>query len=188
MAREKAAVTCDVAVEVTLNPSLELCLGMDVGPTESLWVRIEEQTALGNIVVSVCCGTPGQEEEVDEAFKQLKTTSCMQSLALGGKFSFSNICWKRNISVHNNPGGIDDNFLTQVVKDLTRRGSLLDLIHANMERLTGNVKVEGSLGYYDPKMLEFKILRARRGSQGKIGLDFRRAILGLCKNVLVRSH
>lgn len=94
MAREKAAVTCDVAVEVTLNPSLELCLGMDVGLTESLWVRIEEQTALGNIVVSVCCGTPGQEEEVDEAFKQLKTTSCMQSLALGGKFSFSNICWK----------------------------------------------------------------------------------------------
>lgn len=69
---------CHVAVEVTLQPqSLELCLGVGDKPTESLWVRIEEQTALGNIVVSVCCGTPDQEEEVDEAFKQLETTSCI---------------------------------------------------------------------------------------------------------------
>lgn len=66
-------MTCDVAVEVTLRPqSLELCLGMVVEPMESLWVKFEEQIALGNILVSVCCGTPDQEE--DEAFKQLKTT------------------------------------------------------------------------------------------------------------------
>lgn len=64
-------MTCDVAVEVTLQPqSLELCLGMDVEPMESLWAKTEEQFALGNIVVSVCCGTPDQEEEVE----QLKTT------------------------------------------------------------------------------------------------------------------
>lgn len=81
-------MTCDVAVEVTLQPlSLELCLGMDIEPTESLWVRIEEQTALGNIMVSICCRTSDQEEEMDEVFKQLKTTSCMQSLALMEKFN-----------------------------------------------------------------------------------------------------
>lgn len=63
-------------MEVTLqSQSLELCLGVDDKPTESLWVRIEEQAALGDIVVSVCCGT--QEEEVDEAFKQLETSSCI---------------------------------------------------------------------------------------------------------------
>lgn len=41
-------MACDVAVEVTLQPqSLELCLGMDVEPTESLRVRTEEQTGSG---------------------------------------------------------------------------------------------------------------------------------------------
>lgn len=68
-------MTPDVAVEVTLqSQSLELCLGIDLEPMESLWVRMEEQTALGNIVVRVCCGTRDQEEEVDEAFEQLKTS------------------------------------------------------------------------------------------------------------------
>lgn len=65
-----------------------------------------------------------------------------------------------------------------------RRGSLLDLIPANKERLTGDVKAEGSLGYNDPKMVEFKILRVRR--QDWTGLQ--ENSLGLCKNVLVGSH
>lgn len=139
-------------------------------------------------MVPVCCGTPDQEEEVDKAFEQLKTSSYMQILAPLGKFNLSNICWKSNTAVHNNPGSINGNFLTQVVKDLMRRGSLLALIQTNKERLTGDVKVEGNLGYNDPKMVEFKVLRARRESEGKIGLHFRRTVLGLCKNVFVGSH
>lgn len=49
-----------------------------------------------------------------------------------------------------------------------RRGSLLDLILANKEGLTGDVKVEGSLGYNDPTMVKFNILRAKRGSEGRL--------------------
>lgn len=59
-------------MEVTLQPqSLELCLGMDNEPMKSFWVKTEEQIALGNIVVSVCCGTPDQEE-VDETENNFK--------------------------------------------------------------------------------------------------------------------
>lgn len=59
-----------------------------------------------------------------------------------------------------------------------RRGSLLGLIHAKKERLTGDVKVEGSLGYNDPKMLEFKILRAKRKSERKISAGLKENSLG----------
>lgn len=69
-----------------------------------------------------------------------------------------------------------------------RRSSLLDLIHAKKVGLTGDVKAEGSFGYNDPKMVKFKILRARRGAEGKIRLNFRRTVLGLYKDVLVGSH
>ena len=41
---------------------MEICLGMDEEPTESLWVRIKEKTGKGDIVVSICYRLPDQEE------------------------------------------------------------------------------------------------------------------------------
>lgn len=39
----------------------------------------------------------------------------------------------------------DESFLTQVVEEPMKTDALLDLIHTNKERLTGETKVEGSL-------------------------------------------
>ena len=52
---------------------------------------------------------------------------------------------------------IDDNFLMQMVDELTRRGVLLDLVLINKEGLVEAVKVEGSLGCSDHEMVEFRI-------------------------------
>lgn len=50
---------------------------------------------------------------------------------------------------------IDDNFLAQVVTELTRRGSTLDLLLTDKEELHGDVKAGGITGYSiretDPK-------------------------------------
>ncbi|KAK4830111.1 LOW QUALITY PROTEIN: hypothetical protein QYF61_008538 [Mycteria americana] len=46
---------------------LELCLGMDERPTETLWVRIKERTGKGDIVAGICYRPPNQLEQVDKA-------------------------------------------------------------------------------------------------------------------------
>lgn len=45
---------------------MELCLGKDEEPAESLYVCIRGQTKMGNVVVGVCYRLPDQEK-VDEA-------------------------------------------------------------------------------------------------------------------------
>ena len=64
---------------------------------------------------------------------------------------------------------------------------MLDLVLTNKEGLMGNVKLKGSLGCNDHKMVEFKILRAARRVHSKLAtLDFRRADFGLFRDLLGR--
>jgi len=54
--------------------SLELCLGMDEEPPESLWV-------------GACCRSPDQEEQVNKALcRQIGAASLSQALVLLGEF------------------------------------------------------------------------------------------------------
>ncbi|GAB0208110.1 PDZ domain-containing protein 2 [Grus japonensis] len=81
---------------------------------------------------------PYQEEEVDEAFyRQLEVASRSQALVLMGDFNHPDICWKGNAARHTQSRrflqNINDNFLTQVVEEPTRRGVLLDLVLTNKE-------------------------------------------------------
>ena len=46
---------------------IELCLGMDDVPSESLWVRVKEKTGNGDILMGACYRLPDQEEPADEA-------------------------------------------------------------------------------------------------------------------------
>ena len=46
---------------------MELCLGMDEEPTESLWVRIKGRAGTGDIIVGVCYRLPNLEDRVDES-------------------------------------------------------------------------------------------------------------------------
>ena len=71
---------------------------------------------------------------------------------------------------------MEDNFLTQLVSELTRGGALLDLLLVNREELVGQVKAGGRLGCSDHEMIEFSILgETKRGVSKPATLDFRRA-------------
>ncbi|GAB0179591.1 hypothetical protein GRJ2_000424400 [Grus japonensis] len=64
---------------------------------------------------------------------------------------------------------------------------MLDLILTNKEGLVGDIKLKGSLGCSDDKMVEFRILRAARRVRSKLTtLDFRRADFGLFRDLLGR--
>ncbi|GAB0208438.1 hypothetical protein GRJ2_003309500 [Grus japonensis] len=171
---------------------MELHLGMDEEPTESLWVRIKGRAGAGDIIVGVCYRPPDQGDGADEAlYRQIGAASRSQALVLMGKFNHPDICWRDNTAERKQSRKflecIDDNFLLQVIEEPTRRGAMLDLVLTNKEGLVGDVKLKGSLGCNDHKMVEFRILRAARRARSKLtALDFRRADLGLFRDLLGR--
>ncbi|GAB0203845.1 hypothetical protein GRJ2_002850100 [Grus japonensis] len=171
---------------------MELHLGMDEEPTESLWVRIKGSAGAGDIIAGVCYRPPDQGDRADEAlYRQIGAASRSQALVLMGDLNHPDICWRDNAAERKQSRKFlecaDDNFLLQVIEEPTRRGAMLDLILTNKEGLVGDVKLKGSLGCSDHEMVEFKILRAARRVRSKLtALDFRRADFGLFRDLLGR--
>ncbi|GAB0186968.1 mitochondrial enolase superfamily member 1 [Grus japonensis] len=171
---------------------MELHLGMDEEPTKSLWVRIKGRAGAGNIIAGICYRPPDQGDQADEAlYRQIGAASRSQALVLMGDFNHPDICWRDNAAERKQSRKflecVDDNFLLQVTEEPTRRGAMLDLILIKKEGLVGDVKLKGSFGCSDHKMVEFRILRAARRAHSKLNtLDFRRADFGLFRDLLGR--
>ncbi|GAB0179469.1 hypothetical protein GRJ2_000412200 [Grus japonensis] len=113
--------------------------------------------------VSTCTRPPDQEEDINEAFyRWLEEALRSQDLVLMRDFDHPDSCCKGNTARHTQSRrflqSIDDNFLTQVVEEPTRRGVLLDLVLTKKGGLVGDVKVGGSLDCSDHEMVEFRIL------------------------------
>ena len=64
-----------------------------------------------------------------------------------GDFNFPDICWKYNTAERDQSRRflerVADNFLTQLVSELTREGALLDLLFVDREGLVEDVVVRG---------------------------------------------
>ncbi|PKU31806.1 dtw domain-containing protein 2 [Limosa lapponica baueri] len=171
--------------------SMELHLGMDEDPTESLWVRIKGNTGAGDGTVRVCYRPPDQSDREGGAlYRQTGAASRSQALVLMGDFNHPDMCWRDNTAGHKKSRKflehVDDNFLLQLVEPM-RKGTVLDLDLTNKEGLVGNVKLKGSLGCSGHEMVEFKILRAARRVCSKLTtLDFRRADFGLLRDLIGR--
>ncbi|PKU48684.1 glycerol kinase [Limosa lapponica baueri] len=171
---------------------VELHLGMDEDPTESLWVRIKGRTGAGDVTVGVCYRPPHQSDREDEAlYRQIGAALCSHTLVLMGDFNHPDICWKDNTAGHMKSRKflecVNDNFLLQMIEEPTKKGAVLDLVLTNKEGLVGNVKFKGSLGCSDDKMVEFKIHRAARRVCSKLStLDFRKADFGLLRDLIGR--
>ena len=95
---------------------VELWLGMDEEPTESLWVRIKGRAGTRDIIVEVCYRPADQEDREDEAlYRQIGAASHSQALVLMGDFNHPDICWRDNTAGHKQSRRflecIDDNFL-----------------------------------------------------------------------------
>ena len=76
--------------------------------------------------------------------------------------------------------------MMQVIHEMTREDVLPDLLLTKKEELVGDVKVKGSLGCSNHKMVEFKILREVSKTNSRItALNFRRETFGLFRDLLV---
>ena len=60
---------------------------------------------------------------------------------------------------------MEDNFLTQLVSEPTRKGVPLDLLFVNGEGLVGDMMVGGHLGHSDHEMIVFSSQRSKEGGQ-----------------------
>ena len=96
-----------------------------------------------------------------------------------GGLNCPDICWKDNTGNHRSWGSvdcIDENFLTQVMDDLMRGGTLLDRITRKKVEVVEEEKVGGNLGCCDHEMVEFVILKGGKKANNMITtLDYRTA-------------
>ena len=98
------------------------------------------------------------------------------------------VSWKLNTAQRRQSrmflGYVEDNFLTQLVSELSRGGAPLDLLFINREGQVGDVVVGGCLGHSD---IEFSIVgEVRRGVHKTSTLDLWRADFGLFRRLVQR--
>ena len=106
-------------------------------------------------------------------------------------FNFPDICWKYNTAQRKQSKRflecVEDSFLTQLVREPTRGGALLDLLFTNSEGLVGDVKAGDCLGQSDHEIVEFSILGdVRRVTSKTAILNFQRADFDLFKMLVAR--
>ncbi|PKU34425.1 toll-interacting protein [Limosa lapponica baueri] len=116
---------------------------------ECVWVRIKEKARKADTIMGVCYRPPNQDVEADEIFyKQLAEVSRSLALVLVGDFNFPDVCWKYNTAEREQSQRflecVEDNFLTQLVREPTRESTLLDLLLVNREGLVEDVKPEST--------------------------------------------
>ncbi|RMC21416.1 hypothetical protein DUI87_02282 [Hirundo rustica rustica] len=129
---------------------------------ECLWVRIKGKANKADILLGVCYRPSNQEEEVDSLFyKQLGNVSGSSAFVLVGDFDLPDIFWELNTAEKRQSRKflecMEDNFLSQLVGEPTRGGTMLDLLFANRDGLVGDVVVGGRLGQSDHEIIEFSI-------------------------------
>lgn len=114
---------------------------------ESLWLRIKGTDSKAH-VVSVYYWPPTQNDGMDKLFYwQLGEISGMVALIFMGDISFADINWESIAATRTTVKSLKrDNFLSQVLSEQTRKGTLLDLLE-NWEGLVGEVMVGVFLGH-----------------------------------------
>ncbi|PKU28826.1 rna-directed dna polymerase from mobile element jockey-like [Limosa lapponica baueri] len=94
----------------------------------------------GDVVVAVYYQSPSQDDSTDELFyRQFGEISGSVALVLMGDFNFPHINWEYHIAETSRSGKIlkfvEDNFLSQVLSEATRKDALLGLLFVNREGL-----------------------------------------------------
>jgi len=138
-----------------------------------------------DILLGVSDRSPNQDEDADEVFySRLSEVSQLLAFVLMGDFNSPDICWKYNTAERKQSRRflecVEDNFLTQLVGEPTRGGTLLDLLFTKREGLVRDVVVRGHLELSEHKMIEFSVHgQVKRGPSKITTMDFRRADFGL---------
>ena len=105
---------------------------------ECLCVRIRGKDNGAGVVVGVYYRPPTQDREGHEIFyRYVGEMSRSLALVLVGDLNLTDICWKYNVAERDQSRRflecVGDNFLTQMVREPTREGALLDLLFVNRQ-------------------------------------------------------
>ncbi|PKU42959.1 hypothetical protein llap_6720 [Limosa lapponica baueri] len=109
--------------------------------------------------------------------------------SLEGDFIFPDINWEYHTADTNTSRKflqhIEENFLVQVLRELSRKGGLLNLLFVSREGLTDKVMIGGCLGHSGHKVAELQVIGGRRKPVSKtLILDMGRVDFGLLKELV----
>lgn len=126
---------------------VEIYCGTGEEPAGSLWIRVSRQTNVGH-VVCICYKPPGQEEG-EVSFRYLEGVSDSQDLIPMGYLTHAVACWRGGTAGHKGSGMllvcVADNFLTQVIKELTKGGTPEDFRATTKEVFAQDLRVGAAL-------------------------------------------
>lgn len=135
---------------------VEIYCGTGEEPAGSLWIRVRRQTNMGH-VVCVCYKPPGQEER-EVYFRYLEGVSDSQDLILMGDLTHPVTFWSGGTAGHKQSRMllvyVADNFLTQVIKELTKGGTPEGLQSHSQGSVCSRCESWGSLACRDHKVVE----------------------------------
>ncbi|KAJ7396276.1 hypothetical protein BTVI_146820 [Pitangus sulphuratus] len=140
--------------------------------------------------MGVCCRPPSQNNDADKLFsEELRDTSNLTARVLTGDFNLPEINWEHHaaatIRARRFLENLDDHFMEHVIRKLTQKNALLDLLLVNRMDLVNEVEIDGHFGHNDHKAIEFKISTDRRKTASKTStLDIRRADFGLLRELV----
>lgn len=133
--------------------------------------RLTKQTEF----VGVCYRQPNLDEEADEEFyRQLADISWSLVFVLVRGFNLPDACWHLNTAESKQSKRflecMEDNFLTQLLRELTRGSAQLDLLFMIRKGLVGDVVVRDQLGHSDQEIIVFDSWCCKEGSQQNLYL------------------
>ncbi|KAJ7419973.1 hypothetical protein WISP_50863 [Willisornis vidua] len=110
-----------------------------------------------------------------------------------GNFNLPEINWEHHTTGKTQARrflkNLDDRFMEEELRELTRKDALRDLLLLNRVDLVSEVEIGGSLGHSDHKAIGFKISVDERKRTSKTStLDMRRADFGLLRELLSKSY
>ena len=126
---------------------------------ESIWCEIGQKN--GKLLIGVCYRTPNANEEVDKGLYELITRSNKESVIIMGDFNF-HVNWntlegetrkdRQFMQV------IEDEFLSQLIKEPTRGGNTLDLLLTSDKDLIDNLTVGECFGTSDHQIVRWELV------------------------------
>ncbi|KAJ7403393.1 hypothetical protein BTVI_77325 [Pitangus sulphuratus] len=131
-----------------------------------------------------------QHNDTDELFfEELRDTSTSTALVLMEDFNLPEINWEQHTAGTTQARrflkNLDDSFMEKVLRKLTLKNALLDLLMVNRADLVSEVEISGCLGHSEHKVMELKVSVDRRKSTNKTSTqDMRIADFRLLRDLL----
>ncbi|KAJ7404365.1 mitochondrial fission process protein 1 [Pitangus sulphuratus] len=140
---------------------MELTVSNDT--VETLWVRMKGQTNKVDITLAVYYTPPSQDDDTDKLFfEDLRNTYKSTVFVFMEDLSLPEIHWEHHTAgttqARKFQKNLDDNFMSQVLREPTQKGALLDLLLVNRVDLVRKVEIGTVLATVNTKQLSLKSL------------------------------